>query len=239
MGRAVESLERGGELHFVHAAGGQAGTAQGLNLPRATGTAAEAEVGRGEGAGGRSRPVPQSEGGVAESGGGTAVVRASAAIARDAALADGNAYRVGADAGRADLRATDLAGTRERRSGAAACAGAERGESVAHTPGGGPADPERHPGLICDCDGRADERTGAGASRSSSISARTRDLIEESEVLSARARSLQMCHQALHLAMTDLSESIAEALKRGGFMGDEVSSGDGTQYASPLLDRPQ
>jgi len=73
----------------------------------------------------------------------------------------------------------------------------------------------------------------------SSISARTRDLIEESEVLSARARSLQMCYQTLHLAMTDLSGSIGDALKRGGFMGDEISSGEGMQSASPLLDRSQ
>jgi chromosome segregation ATPase len=67
----------------------------------------------------------------------------------------------------------------------------------------------------------------------SSISARTRDLIEESEVLAARARSLQSCYQTVHMAMLDLCEGIADALQRGGAVGDEVAEGNGFQLAAP------
>jgi hypothetical protein len=66
----------------------------------------------------------------------------------------------------------------------------------------------------------------------SSISTRTRDLIEESEVLAARARSLQSCYQTVHVAMLDLCEGISDALQRGNVIPDEASDGDALEIAA-------
>jgi len=55
------------------------------------------------------------------------------------------------------------------------------------------------------------------------VSARTRDLIEESEILSARARFLRSCQESVHAAMTDLSETITEALSGSGFAAEEMT----------------
>ena len=66
----------------------------------------------------------------------------------------------------------------------------------------------------------------------SSISTRTRDLIEESEVLAARARSLQSCYQTVHMAMLDLCEGITDALQRGTVISDEVPDGDAFELAA-------
>jgi chromosome segregation ATPase len=66
----------------------------------------------------------------------------------------------------------------------------------------------------------------------SSISTRTRDLIEESEVLAARARSLQSCYQTVHVAMLDLCEEISDALQRGNVIPDEASDGDAFEIAA-------
>lgn len=67
----------------------------------------------------------------------------------------------------------------------------------------------------------------------SSISARTRDLIDESRLLAARARSLQTCYQTVHMAMTDLSESIGDALKKGGLAADEIAGAEELRMAGP------
>jgi len=54
------------------------------------------------------------------------------------------------------------------------------------------------------------------------ISARTRDLIDESEVLSARARALHACYETVRTVMADLSGAVDEALERGVVVGDEL-----------------
>lgn len=66
----------------------------------------------------------------------------------------------------------------------------------------------------------------------SSISTRTRDLIEESEVLAARARSLQSCYHSVHMAMLDVCEGISEALQRGNVVSDEAPDGDAFELAA-------
>jgi len=66
----------------------------------------------------------------------------------------------------------------------------------------------------------------------SSISARSRDLIEESEVLAARARTLQSCFQTVHMAMLDLCEGISDALQRGNVVTDDAPDGDAFQLSA-------
>jgi len=71
----------------------------------------------------------------------------------------------------------------------------------------------------------------------SSISARTRDLIEESEMLAARARSLESCYQTVHMAMLDLSAGIAEALRNGGVMAGRVAEAGEFQLAARQIEQ--
>jgi chromosome segregation ATPase len=73
----------------------------------------------------------------------------------------------------------------------------------------------------------------------SSTSARTHDLIEESEVLAARARMLQSCFQTVHMAMLDLCEAITDALQSGNVVTDDAPDGDAFQVAAGAQSAPK
>jgi len=239
MGRVVESMERGGELHLVHSTGGQVGMTQGLNLRvllelrRRLKSAAEKELAVGAD---RFRNLRGE------------LRRAEAELRLCARVLQSHATQLSQTVSRTESAQTRASQTcarltsleRENEDLGQQLARAQDVASQLHTPL--EADQQIRNGTLDSfviATGALMNELALALRDQSSISARTRDLIEESEVLSARARSLQMCYQTLHLAMTDLSGSIGDALKRGGFMGDEISSGEGMQSASPLLDRSQ
>jgi chromosome segregation ATPase len=239
MGRVVESLERGDELHLVRASGAQAGVAQGVNLRvllelrRRLKSAAEKELAVGAD---RFRNLRGE------------LRRAEAELRLCARVLHSHATQLSQTVSRtetAQARASQTCARltsleRENEDLGQQLARAQGTTSQLHTPL--EADQQIRNGTLdafVMATGALMNELALALRDQSSISARTRDLIEESEVLSARARSLQTCYQTLNLAMTDLSESIGDALRRGGFMGDEALAEEGGQFASPLLERPQ